>query len=1175
MQSFAEPRINRELGDPASSAYLATETKFMQQYRIASPVDAGGDMVAVRNGSGQVEIFTIKGGAVWNIYPDTASPTGYSRVQTGLTADFIAAGLDAKSHLVVVGSSGSTLKYVIEAGVPGARWGQVQDAKLVDEYDPPDPPSKIHRLFAAQIAGALYIGGNTDTRVIYSVWDRNPGVFMGEGGISTWRGPTSVLSGNSADTVQISQIDRAIIQFWPNTNQVSWITGMEPPLETLCVDTALDSQSQNQYFAIGRQGDWVYQGPPLPLHPHKPSIGYRWKTITKTPMQLRDLRAVRDGTGAIHLFLVGNDSRIYHMTTEKGEWLTPSPIVQDATSMSVATNAEEDIELFVAQKDKSALVHMIRDAKSTNWKIGSVEVPDSGKIEEFISYSTEATVYDAAGAPMPMERVEVRTSAETILTINGATYFVDSLAPAIVETDAAGAISIIQETNALGVPTLQINLPRLSQPDKVTAIRQFDGVKGDMAKVTSDELLHAKDAEGSNLLPDQYHNSNDATALAAHIRDCMKLAGTTEVHLDTSGLIGHARKPGVGWCANGNAAVLNRLRLPNEPLHWQLDFSTGHPVYRKLTPEDARLVIEEQLRSGKALDAGSFLEEIGDFIAAVSEKVVSVTKLVIETVKDGINAVITFVLDKINYVFQAIVDTIEQAFDLVEAAFAQVQVAFRKVFEWLGFIFNWDDIKRTRTALVYTVNQFLGFAEGATLGVQKIIDDGFAAAQKKIDELFDRIIKELGQDSIGGYIKAKTPDDQNTEKCRSAMSNNFVLQATLQNLGSANPVRPEALRRAAEGGAFDVLFQRMKTLATTVENSKAFADAAECMKNLGGTPDQIFRQLLAAIIRLTQGVIKVALSGVQTVLDALLDLIALAVRSVKDILNEAWNIPFVSEFYRSITNSELTLLDLFCLIMAIPSTILFKLIKGAAPFPDETSVDAFKSSFTSRTLLARAGFAPKDEALVLRERKDAANTSVAGMLMGVVGTVSTWTFGIVSAVLDVKPNTGTGIPDPATKTLSTFALAAEIVAQAVSTPWITSSEKPGCDTREGAGQVLWIFEVLGLGVDIGFYIKERAFPENNETEWGVVIAEFYGACHLITFGAVFAQLGGWARAAKLLALVPELTKFLRLPKVEVETEGASLLVLGAIDFLGMASSGICSLVDVLSSEGLMEAQAIA
>ena len=45
--------------DTVGGPSLLTETKFMQQYRIAAAAHGGGDVAAVRNGLGQVQVFTI------------------------------------------------------------------------------------------------------------------------------------------------------------------------------------------------------------------------------------------------------------------------------------------------------------------------------------------------------------------------------------------------------------------------------------------------------------------------------------------------------------------------------------------------------------------------------------------------------------------------------------------------------------------------------------------------------------------------------------------------------------------------------------------------------------------------------------------------------------------------------------------------------------------------------------------------------------------------------------------------------------------------------------------------------------------------------------------------------------------------------------------------------------
>jgi hypothetical protein len=75
-------------------------------------------------------------------------------------------------------------------------------------------------------------------------------------------------------------------------------------------------------------------------------------------------------------------------------------------------------------------------------------------------------------------------------------------------------------------------------------------------------------------------------------------------------------------------------------------------------------------------------------------------------------------------VYSVAVEFFGQTFGLVESIFAAIKVSFEGLFEWLGFLFDGDDILRTRTAVSYWVLGYLKFLEGAAGGMQKIFDVG-------------------------------------------------------------------------------------------------------------------------------------------------------------------------------------------------------------------------------------------------------------------------------------------------------------------------------------------------------------------------------------------------------------------------------------------------------------------
>jgi len=1145
--------------DP-SGPVLITETKFMQQYRVGSAAHAGGDIAAIRNGNGDVEVFTTgTDGTIWNYYPDPTSDTGYSSMSTGMVGNSVAAGVDAGGHIVLFAGNNLVISYVAETGGTGTnRWGPVQTAQAA----PPQSPVAIAQIYPATIGGTLYVGvltkmksafpGNTYS-FSYANWNQNPGVFTFTS--MTLSSLNCVWSGSNAADAEFTCLDQAYLGFEVATNSVTHYP-MAAPFTSLGIDTILSSGA-NQYFAVLNDGN-LYT-----------LIGgggksYSWAQITQG-MSLRDVVAELDLSGNAHLFALSTDSRIYHVTTDAtGRWSNPMPIQTGQALVSAVGGNMGNVELFLVGTAQASMTRMILDEETGDWEPSAIEVQTSGKVEEFISYSTDITVTDAAGAPLSGAGIKVLASAQTQLSVNGATYVVDPYNPANLTTNAAGRLSITQPTTSLGVPTLEFNVIGQSPLGQNSAVRQFAGVQNQLGGVTSQEMMDAKDANGAYILQDQYRTPSSTAALAQACNQCMKLANSPLVKLDHHPLLPRARKLGVGLCMPGQTANLNRISVPDDFQHWQIDFSSGQPVFRILTPEDARALVAAK-RALHAEGIFDFIGSIGDFVEGIVDGVVDVLSTVVTAVGNAVHAVITFVVDGVTYLYNAVVNFVEQAFDLIESIFAAVKLFFEKIFEWLGFLFAWQDILRTHQVYAYAANQFLTFLGDAAAGVQRWVDAGFTTVQGEIDTIFDQLVADVGANSAGGYINSNQPSSPTFDQ---AANNNIVFNATIDNASSASSSSSiAALASGGAGGAFDPIVVALQNLATSVTGLPQWQQAIDYCTNLGGGADNIFKQLLSALLRIVQGIIKAVLLGVQAVVDALLQALAAVIAEIQGVLTEEWDIPFVSAFYSWLTDSELTTLDLFCLILAIPATITYKVLYSAAPFPDSASVSAFEATFSAQTILANSGLGPGSMAPSDRVPAGAALTTPPAatpldvIALNIGGMFSTWIYGAFSAIIDVVPVTGKGVVSQQVKTLAKWSFGAEVVGQALSCPWWTSSGPPTCTDKDGGAKTVWLVECVNVGVDAFFLVKYDAFAKNNDTDTGVIAGFAQGVGHCIAIGITGKYMSGWGLAGKIIWVVAELARPLRLTKVAQLTDGVSLVAMAAIDGIGYGASGLCSFID--------------
>jgi hypothetical protein len=609
---------------------------------------------------------------------------------------------------------------------------------------------------------------------------------------------------------------------------------------------------------------------------------------------------------------------------------------------------------------------------------------------------------------------------------------------------------------------------------------------------------------------------------------------------------------------------MERLRVTPRPdlPAWSLAFEGNQASYKTLTAEEAEALIAEltaNSRSTADSDSTSWWSTIGDFLEAIVDGFVEFGSMIV----NGVRATFHFVIDGVRYVFNAVVTFVQDAFDMIEAilarAFASIEKFFERTFEWLGFVFNWNDILRTRTALSYWVLEYLTFLEGAAGGIQAAFDKGIANVTCDVDKAFAKLIAAVGAKSPAGYVKDNEP---NKPALTWSTANNSLLNTLMDKAGSASSLAL-AITRERDGG-FDEIFLKLQQLGQNAENQPDFKAAMDYMNNLGGNPDEVFKQLLSALLRLVQGIIKgVLLDGVQAVVDGVLQLVASLVADLRKLLQEPWNIPFVSDFYRWLTKTDsnpngdqLTLLDLFALIIAIPSTPLYKILKGKAPFPDQKSIDTFKGSYNANMLLGISGFGPTSSVAL-------PVGGVEGNVFDAFSFVGNVAFMGATVLLDVQAYTGNGKPNPLTQTVSKIALGFKMFARACSFPLLIRSAGQGCDSKAGAAWLFYAYECFGLAIDSCFVLKSKqeTMPENTDTVFGPLFTTVYGAGHACLLFYTWPALSTAGRISKVFILIPELTKLVR-----VVRHPAAPVVIGFIDGICITGSAVAGAVAAFAPE---------
>lgn len=413
--------------------------------------------------------------------------------------------------------------------------------------------------------------------------------------------------------------------------------------------------------------------------------------------------------------------------------------------------------------------------------------------------------------------------------------------------------------------------------------------------------------------------------------------------------------PGRTTSVRLTAGGFNRRTVSTENLpSWGLDFSSGtaelQPM-RSIQPQFVRAVVAQvapnggpvfteqttpsawnQLLSNPAsMKSITFCADTGSgtirsqrsFLSDLWHKFV----VVVETVADD---VMTFVLD-----------TIEAVGDFVMAILQKAGLLLDEAVQWLSALFNWDDILATHVWIKDTVNAGLTEVINGIGTMRTCFDALMESSIIEIDATFDRIIAQLtpaeGQTTLGEAAQPVAAVQQQMDQ--SSVQLRWGTTTFTDNAGGVQSTSPVATLPAALTAALDDMTTRVNQILDRPATREAFDNAVRDFKAIFEQPGSLQHVLdlgLAGLLEAIKGIANLALDVVKIVVDTLLTFAQSALAYVQEAMNQELTIPVLSSLYRSITTdsqgdnpngSPLTVMDLTALLIAIPATVVTKLVQ--------------------------------------------------------------------------------------------------------------------------------------------------------------------------------------------------------------------------------------------------------
>lgn len=1180
---------NVTTGDrPAARA----STKYMETYQLVQPALGGTDISTYPNAAGNLDVYTIgTNDVIHRLRRGRAADAPYQDADLNITGQQL--------FLYTTGNEGSDTPNIVSLGANGqlrlAVYQSAVDAYFQAETKPANATQTIR-----QFKGARGLTGNIYVNVMLDVPGADYGLLANnffKPGTSAWAGPVwaPILGpdGKQAEVKAIAMVANNPVQsaifaisrsndllFAESSDRTAQLRVLGPKKVTH-LSVVADALAKLNVFAV-EQGT----GRLMLKKEKKYSTGGEtqfddWVYLDPTQsVKLTGVYASLRFDDLLQVFGIGEDGRLWRATqappaTKGGvpPWLTlfalgneiPQTPGTKATIFTVGRDESGYAEAYTVSA-AGALARFWQSSTTGQWFEENIDLlRTDDRMVPVETHALELTVLNEDGLPQANAPIAIQASFLVTLFVNGRSYRCSQVDRVAAVTGPGGKVVIQQKANALAAATLYVETPATLAGSPLV-IQPNLQLQDKLESLTVDEIKNAKDASGSYLLPDKYRTDDQyARSLQEITRASMAIARQDENGTGKVNYLMVSRRTGM----LGFRAKLDLRAL--EGTAWAIDFSSGFPTYQPMTVAEVAEWKSARL-TAMGPEAGGFLGiDWGDVWNSIKNGFKTVidglTKIVVEVVQ-GIGRVL-FQIGQT--VFEAIIEFAQQAFDFVQGVWNWLAVKLKQLFEWLAFLFNIGDIVRTAKAVRHSMLVVLDFTVVGVETVKQTILDGIDTMKADLEDTVDSIIEVLnrqGDPTYGAYSSRNDPSDDQLYE----MEHNPFIDTYEQNYeaGETAGNTVSLLSSTALSDPLEGLLGMLEDLANNFQfgdGKQAFDEALGFFTAIGDNPNNAINLLLSGIIKTLEGVALFALDAARGVIATLMDLIKEVVAAFRELLFTEWEIPILSQLYKLFTGETLAIrpIDIAAYLIAVPTTLIYKLVTHEAPFPDDAALTAFENYMTVDWLKSKFGIAT------------ARAVAFDATLEKVIATLYYGLYAAAMIVRIVTDGVVAGLSAAGkTNPLAGLAAVTERYATTLATlPWALqpATPAPSCPAGSpGFSGTIWICQLIfgptrGLALLALFKIfKVKSDPVKIYT--GELTLTAWGAANIIMTSWNYADMDPAKRSPLALSraltnIVPgQFARFLFLPDIQKPYFIPSIVggVLVVVGYLGSAGCAIAEAV---------------
>jgi hypothetical protein len=570
-----------------------------------------------------------------------------------------------------------------------------------------------------------------------------------------------------------------------------------------------------------------------------------------------------------------------------------------------------------------------QDAVANVWQETPLLVANPERSCKATCYGTSLRVLGEGSAPKPGIKVRVSASVLANVVLNRNSVFLSPDLSFETETDVNGAVSLFDRVRSLTPAIYRFTVAGIKESIDVNPA---GGVHKRFNEITAEELrgatVKAPNGSSSALLPENFRSGAEKNQLDAMASSLNQAAGLAK---SANGVAGGVR------AVAATAAFSSTLKLDAVPDNYRWGVQADSKGVRPASSS----VMDSMVSAAKSV--GDFFVNLGESIADFFEGVWSRIKdgwtFVVEKTKQGF----AFICKLGDIVKSWVLKTLEEIGGFFTWLWEQVKTALEKLWEWLKFIFDWQDILRVRNAMVDMTDQSLQHFERSVGGMKQTLMTGFDDLTKELKGWaksaggspapgpVSNFLRDVG--SVIAPVAAVLDEIMGNSVVAWVMSK---LQSLVELIIKIEMPEVSAAVKAAMA-AFQNLFSSLfSALTGTLDQLTVVVE-----RIVGGVADITsfsFEKIQQIFISAGAGIIDNLLRVVRDLIAGSMDMVKAMIGVGRGLLAAKMSFPFIEELVKTITLGAVTVDTSFrmgdglLLLCAIPATIAYKLIFGSAPF---------------------------------------------------------------------------------------------------------------------------------------------------------------------------------------------------------------------------------------------------